>query len=247
MTNVKYNLSKTIMKSAFVTGASQGLGKGFADYLLETGWRVFAGTLKDMNDLEKKENLHWVEIDVTDDKSIERALEIIFAETKVLDLLINNAGVNKDTATNNQKDLVSSLPKLNRQLLLRMFEVNAVSPIMITKKFLRILNGDLSFVINISSCRASFHDNDEQSNYKGNYGYRASKLALNMLTFCSLYDLPKNVKTFAVHPGDVKSQMNLAGHQKPIEQAEKILHIMDNWHDEKNGRFFNYDGNFYQL
>ncbi|MDD4989055.1 MAG: SDR family NAD(P)-dependent oxidoreductase [Candidatus Pacebacteria bacterium] len=234
------------MKAAFITGADRGLGRGFVDFLLQEGYIVFAGVLEKGGDLPQAQNFFPIPLDVTDDVSIELAVMRVLQQTSSLHLLINNAGVNKNTATGNQKDLVSSLPDLDRKLMLKMFEINAVSPLMVTKKFLPLLLDDPSFVINISSDRASFH-HQEPGDYKGNYGYRGSKIALTMLTFCSLYDMPKNVKTFAVHPGDVKSAMNSKGTQQPQEQAEKILNITKNWNDKNNGAFLNYDGSLFPL
>ena len=66
-----------------------------------------------------------------------------------------------------------------------------------------------------------------------------------MLTFCSVMDLPDNVKTFSVHPGDVKTDMNEDGTDLPFDQAKKIIEITNNWKDEMNGRFLRYDGTYY--
>jgi NAD(P)-dependent dehydrogenase (short-subunit alcohol dehydrogenase family) len=126
-----------------------------------------------------------------------------------------------------------------------MLNTNAVSPLMITKAFLGMLTSDPSFVINVSSDRASYHD--KLSNTHANYGYRASKAALNMYTFCSTWDLPNNVKTFAVHPGNMKTDMNPTGIDNPNDQTKSILQILDNWEDSLNGKFLNYDGNLYPL
>ncbi len=233
------------MKYALITGAGRGLGKGFVDYLLDQGYFVFAGLREFRSEFKNKEGLEYVTLDVSDDKSIGDCLNEISSKTDHLDLLINNAGVNKDSVTNNHKELVCNLEKLDRKLLLEMFNVNSISPIINTQRFLGLLKSNPSFVINISSCRASFHDEFENSN--GNYGYRASKIALNMMTFCSIKDLPENVKTFAIHPGSVKSEMNPVGDQTPYDQAEKIISITRNWKDEFNGQFMRWSGKKYPL
>lgn len=232
-------------KYAFVTGASQGLGKAFCQYLSVNGYVVFAG-IRDIGRFDLKDaNIYPVAIDVTSDQSISQACERVCEKTRVIDLLINNAGINKDTATLGNKDLVCKLDKLDRGLLLQMFNTNSIAPIMVIKEFLPLLMSDPCFVINISSNRASFHD--ELSNENANYGYRASKVALNMFTFCSVYDLPKNVKTFAVHPGDMKTNMNPDGVDDPYIQAEKIIEITKNWKDDFNGKFLRYSGELYPL
>ncbi|MCX7928069.1 MAG: SDR family NAD(P)-dependent oxidoreductase [Patescibacteria group bacterium] len=230
---------------AFVTGASQGLGKAFCEYLSVNGYFVFAG-VRDIQRFDlAHENVCPVVIDVTSDSSISQACEKVREKTNAIDLLINNAGINKDTATFGNKNLVCKLDQLDRGMLLKMFNTNSVSPLMVTKCFLPFLVTDPCFVINISSNRASFHD--ELPNENANYGYRASKIALNMYTFCSVWDLPKNVKTFAVHPGDMKTHMNPDGVDDPLIQAEKIINITKNWNDEFNGKFLRYSGELYPL
>ena len=228
------------MKYAFVTGGNRGLGRGFVDYLSSVDFYVFAGIRKPTSEFKDSKFLEWIKMDVSDDKSIEKAVEYVTHKTKVLELLINNAGVNKDTATNNHKEFVCSFKELRRQNLLTMFNVNSISPLIVSKYFLNLLTSNPSFIINISSCRASY--NDEYENSTGNYGYRASKAALNMLTHCSTWDLPKNVKTFSVHPGGVKTDMNPTGKDDPVEQAKKIIKISENWKDEFNGKFLRYNG-----
>jgi NAD(P)-dependent dehydrogenase (short-subunit alcohol dehydrogenase family) len=230
------------MKTALVTGANRGLGKGFVEYLVSIGYVVFAGVRKP-DSVIATDKVIQVELDISSDESIKETFKYISSKTKSLDIIVNNAGVNKESATNNNKELVSKLGKLDRKSLNHMFDVNAVSPLILTKEFLPILLSNPSFVINISSCRASF--NDEYPNSSGNYGYRASKSALSMLTFCSVMDLPKNVKTFSVHPGDVKTDMNEDGTDLPFDQAKKILDITKTWKDEMNGRFLRYDGTYY--
>lgn len=231
------------MKSVLITGAGRGLGKGFVEYFLDAGYFVFAG-VRGVSDLKEATNLKIVLLDVSDDESIESAFKLVLGYTDKLNYLVNNAGLNKDTATNNNKDIVCKLTKLNRKVLLEMFDINAISPMMVIKKFLPLLTDDPSFVINISSNRASFRDT---TNTSGNYGYRASKVALNMMTLASLYDLPNNVKTFAVHPGDVKTDMNPEGNQQPKKQAESIVSIALDWDEKKNGKFLKEDGSYYPI
>lgn len=238
---------KTGMKTAFVTGGGRGLGKGFAKYFLSEGFQVFIGVRnpnKVRDDLRNK-NLVAIKMDVSDDGSIKSAFEEVRKKTDYIDYLINNAGLNKDSATNGKKELVCNLNVLDRKTLLKMFNVNSISPIMILKFFLPLLKSTPSFVVNISSARSSYKD--EYVNKNGNYGYRASKAALNMMTFSSLFDLPKNVKTFAVHPGGVKTDMNPTGEHDPVEQAKKIIDITKSWKEEFNGKFLRFDGVFYPL
>ena len=221
---------------------------GFSKYFLNEGFKVFIGVRQPKKvsaELKKNKNLIIIKLDVSDDKSIKVAFKEVSNQTDHLDYLINNAGLNKDSATNGNKELVCNLKDLDRISLLKMFDVNSVSPMMVLKSFLPLLNSQYSFVINITSGRSSYKD--EYPNTNGNYGYRASKAALNLMTFSSLFDLPKNVKTFAVHPGGVKTDMNPTGEHDPVEQAKMIVDISKNWKDEYNGKFLRFDGSFYPL
>lgn len=233
------------MKVALITGSNRGLGLGFVQYLSSNGWQVFAG-MRDITSFKQKiKNVIPVQLDVSNDESIEDAFQKISSQVDTIDLLINNAGSNKKSATNGKSDLVCKLPSLNREKLLDMFSTNTVGPLMVTKIFLSLLNASPSYVLNISSDRASFHD--EIPNSSANYGYRASKVAFNMMTFCSLDDLPNNVKTAAVHPGSVLTDMNPAGDTTPQEQAEKIVALTESWQDEWNGKFIRANGEYYPL
>ncbi|MBI3559445.1 SDR family NAD(P)-dependent oxidoreductase [Candidatus Gottesmanbacteria bacterium] len=236
------------MKTVFITGANRGLGLGFVEYLLGQGMLVFAGARnisKFDPKLKENSNFRAVSMNISEDSSIEKAAIEISKEITQLDFLINNAGVNKDTATNNHRELADNLFSLNRQVLLKMFDINSVSPMLMIQKFLPLLISNPSFIINISSDRASYQP--EFPVNSGNYGYRASKTALNMFTFCSLHDLPKNIKIFAVHPGETKTDMNPNGKNLPIDQAKKIIEITKNWKEEFNGKFLRFDGNLYPL
>lgn len=233
------------MKYAFVTGAGGSLGSGFVEYLSTHGYYVFAGVKDIKTDYKNSELVEYVQCDISDDQSISSCVNQVITKTERIDLIVNNAGINKDSATGGHDDLVSTLGHLKREYLLTMMNINAVSPLMIIQAFERLLTPDHSFIINISSSRASYHD--EYTNDTANYGYRASKSALNMFTYCSTTNLLPNIKTFAVDPGDIKSNMNSEGEQTPLEQAEKIMAIKDNWKDEYNGKFMRWDGNYYPL
>lgn len=233
------------MKTAFVTGANRGLGAGFVEVLVAEGYRVFAGVRKLESLPATNDVVTPIQIDTADDASISRAFEEIKKHTSQLDLLINNAGANKDSATDGHPEKVCRLEHLEREFLLKMFSINTIGPLLVTKQFQSLLTAQPSFVINISSCRASYHD--QMPNTSPNYGYRASKAALNMMTFCSTQELPANVKTVAVHPGSVLTDMNPKGDSSPKDQAEKIVGLTERWQDDWNGRFLWPTGEFYEL
>lgn len=89
-------MSKTIL----ITGTSNGFGNDIARTLAAAGHRVFA-TMRDVNGRHSaaaKElnanGIETLELDVTDDASVDAAFKALFEKTDgQLDVLINNAGV----------------------------------------------------------------------------------------------------------------------------------------------------------
>lgn len=230
------------MKTAIVTGANRGLGKGFVEYLIEHGYFVFA-CARNCDTITKTDNCIPISMDISNNESINDAATQIKKHVSHIDLLINNAGVNSRTSSNNQPEKASLLAQLDRQTINTMFDINATSQMIVIQQLADLLT-DESYVLNISSDRASFHDEFENST--ANYGYRSSKIALNMLTFCLTWDLPSKIT--AVHPGSVETESNPYGSINPYDAAEQIItNIVDNWRDEFRGAFTRFDGSLYPL
>ena len=89
-------MSKTIL----ITGTSNGFGNDIAQTLAAAGHRVFA-TMRDINGRHREaaqalnaKGIETLELDVTDDASVDAAFKALFAKTgDKLDVLINNAGI----------------------------------------------------------------------------------------------------------------------------------------------------------
>ena len=88
-------MSKTIL----ITGASSGFGRDTAETLAQAGHRVFA-TLRDAagrNRLHaealRSKGIEVVELDVTDEASVERGVASALDRAGRLDVLVNNAGI----------------------------------------------------------------------------------------------------------------------------------------------------------
>ncbi len=227
------------MKTVLITGSNRGIGRALVEHFLSTGYLVYAGSRMLVHDNAENKNLRRLVIDVQDDKSISSAIEYIKKESGSLDLLINNAGISKGSEIIEDPKFVSKLESLERSKLITMFDVNTVSPLIVAKYAVPIMTNSGSFIVNLSSLRATI---ENSKNGNGNYGYSSSKLALNMMTLCLVHDLPENISTFTVHPGSVETDMNPNGRMTPNESANAIAAIIENWKLEFNGRFLNYDG-----
>jgi NAD(P)-dependent dehydrogenase (short-subunit alcohol dehydrogenase family) len=86
-------------KNILITGASSGFGRDTAETLALAGHRVFA-SMRDINgrnrshtDALKAKGIDVVELDVTSDESVEKAVQSVLAQAGRLDVVINNAGI----------------------------------------------------------------------------------------------------------------------------------------------------------
>src|SRR5258707_1106282 len=92
-------------QTILVTGSTSGFGRLTVETLARQGYTVFAGmraaagknapAAEELRALAERERLalHSIEIDVTDDASVERAIAVIIETTDRLDVVVNNAGV----------------------------------------------------------------------------------------------------------------------------------------------------------
>lgn len=74
-----------------VTGASRGIVLAITETLVKDGYTVYAG----VRDVEKKypKNFRVLELDVTNQLSVERAFKTIMDSEGRIDVLVNNAGI----------------------------------------------------------------------------------------------------------------------------------------------------------
>jgi NADP-dependent 3-hydroxy acid dehydrogenase YdfG len=88
-------MSKTIL----ITGASSGFGRDTAETLHCAGHTVYAsmrgvqGKNRDAAEALRKLGVKTVELDVSDDASVEAGVENVLAEAGEIDVLVNNAGI----------------------------------------------------------------------------------------------------------------------------------------------------------
>jgi NADP-dependent 3-hydroxy acid dehydrogenase YdfG len=89
----------SISKTILITGASTGFGRDTAETLARAGHTVFA-SMRDTRarnrkhaDELQKQGIKVVELDVSSDASVEKAIEEVLANARTIDVLVNNAGV----------------------------------------------------------------------------------------------------------------------------------------------------------
>ena len=152
-------------------------------------------------------------LDVADPASIEKFPSAIPFEH--VDLLINNAGVGTFERT---------LSVTTAALMVDTFKVNTLGPLLVCKEMLaaNMIGGTKgSIVANVTSKMGSIDDNGSG----GSYAYRASKVALNMVTRSfSIDNKDNNIETILLHPGKVTWE---EGRRKKPKQTNKVLVVVE--------------------
>ena len=180
-------------RTAVVTGASSGIGAAAARALAAQGWRVVVGARR----LDRLESLA-AEIagearflDVTDAASV----EAFCAEVEACDLLVNSAGGALG---------VTSIAEADDAQWLRMFEMNVMSTLRVTRALLPklIASGD-GQIITIGSIAG-------REAYRGGGGYNAAKHAVAaMMRVLRIELLGQPVRVSEIDPGMVETEFSV--------------------------------------
>lgn len=179
------------MTTVLVTGANRGIGLEFCRQLQARGDQVIAVCRATSPELETLGVRIEAGIDLTSEAAITSLVERL--ESLPLAGVILNAGLLEAT----------SLEALDPESLRRQFEVNAVAPLRLTQSLLGSL-GPGSKLALITSRMGSIDDNSSG----GSYGYRMSKVALNMAGKSLAIDLkPRGIAVAILHPGLVLTRM----------------------------------------
>ena len=94
-------------KKILVTGASGGIGHALVKKFVSLNANVLAtGTKTEKLDSLKKEfpNINILKFDISDHSKIEEFVENVYSQLVGLDVLINNAGINKDNLSIRMKE-----------------------------------------------------------------------------------------------------------------------------------------------
>lgn len=240
---VNANLIKD--KIVAVTGAGRGIGLALVKQLLDQGNTVIATARQPPAAAPLQElvsasgnRLHITQLDTSSPESIADWAQGLKEITKHLDVLINNAGIFQSGT--------KMLAELNQDTLLNEFKVNAVGPVLVTQQLIKaeLLGGQAkSLVVNMSSNLSSIGGD---VGWKGGYGYRGAKAALNMFSTVMVQELSdKNIDLVLMHPGFVDTDMTEGQDHTGIVQAPDsangIIKVLESGR-ELNGKLLTYEG-----
>lgn len=185
------------MKTAFVTGASSGIGRATAVALAAAGYQlVVAGRRREpLDDLARQlapVSVHVLTFDVRDRAAVDAAVAEVPAAFQHIDVLINNAGNAHGLAPIQDGDPADWDTMLDGNVKGLLYVSRAVLPRM----------GEGGFIVNIGSIAG-------YEAYANGNVYCASKAAVAMLTRTMRLDLlPRGIRVAEVAPGMVETKFS---------------------------------------
>ena len=214
------------MSTFLVTGGNRGIGLELCRQLSARGDHVIAACRASSKALEDTRAEIHDKVEVTDDASVRRLVEAL--DGKKIDVLINCAGIlTRET-----------LDDLDIDRIRRQFEVNAIGPLRVTAALLPNLHTGSKVAI-ITSRMGSIEDNTSGSRY----GYRMSKVAVNMAGRSLAWDLKeRGIAVVLLHPGMVSTEMTGRQGIPPEQAASGLIRRIDELDMQKTGTFWHQNG-----
>ncbi|MEO1920341.1 SDR family NAD(P)-dependent oxidoreductase [Blastomonas marina] len=186
-------------KTAFVSGATAGIGKATVEALVKAGWRCVAtGRRKERLDALVAElgadKVHPCVFDVRDGEAMDAAIAALPAEFAGIDLLVNNAGLAQGLAPAQEADLDDWQT---------MIDTNVSAMVRLTRKLLPGLIERKGAIVTIGSVAGSYI-------YPGGNVYAGSKAFANHFTLALRADLHgTGVRVTCIEPGMVETEFTM--------------------------------------
>jgi len=187
-------------KTAIITGASRGIGKGIAEVFAEHGANVaftYSSSVEAANQLEGELNAKGIKAKAykSNAASFDEAQQLVadvLEEFETIDILINNAGITKDNL----------LMRMGEEDFDKVIEVNLKSVFNMVKAVQRtMLKARKGSIINMSSV-VGVKGNAGQSNYA------ASKAGIIGFSKSIALELgSRNIRSNVIAPGFIETEM----------------------------------------
>jgi len=182
-------------KKVLITGATGGIGQALVKKFVSLNALVLAtGTKNEKLDALKKEfpSINILKFDISDHSKIEEFIENVHSQMLGLDILINNAGINKDNLSLRMKE----------EEWQKVIDINLGSTFLLCKSAIKkMLKNKYGRIVNITSIVG----------HTGNLGqanYAASKAGIiGMTKSLAIEYAKKNITLNCVSPGFIKTNM----------------------------------------
>lgn len=197
-------------KTAIITGASRGIGHGIALAFAKEGANVaftYLSSEEKARALEAELAAHGIKAkgyksDAGDFKAAEDLVNAVVAEFGTVDVLVNNAGITRDTL----------LMRMSEQQWDEVINANLKSVFNLTKAVIKpMLKAKSGSIINMSSV-VGVKGNAGQSNYA------ASKAGIIGFTKSVALELgSRNIRSNAIAPGFIETEMTAVLDEKVVQ------------------------------
>jgi NAD(P)-dependent dehydrogenase (short-subunit alcohol dehydrogenase family) len=192
-------------KTTVVTGATDGLGRATALMLAANGYRVFGGgrnpgKLASLQSEASQRQLALtvLEMDVTSDDSVSRAIEAIQHAAGTIDILVNNAGIG----------FIAPMEEISLADLRRQYETNVFGVVRVTQHVLPGMRAQgRGRIVNMSSVAGKVST--------PLFGpYSSSKFALESISDAWRLELAQfGIQVILIEPGVIPSGMENAARE----------------------------------
>jgi NAD(P)-dependent dehydrogenase (short-subunit alcohol dehydrogenase family) len=201
-------------RTVLITGGTDGLGKAMALLLAHRGYHVFAAARSaekraelDRIAAEKRMPLETLELDVTADASVQRAVKVVLQKFGHIDVLINNAGV----------AYVGTVEDLTLEDWHRQFETNFFGVIRVTQAVIPHMRQRNKGRIVLISSVAGLVTAPAQGSYS------ATKHALEALGNALRHELHSfGIRTILIEPGFIMTGIQKAAQDLITPYEDKI-------------------------
>lgn len=202
-------------KIALIVGASSGVGKACADYLIKKRYIVY-GTSRKAEFGQVIDEINMLPLNVTEESSIKAAVDYIYEKEGAINVMINCPGYG----------LAGSVEDISIAEAKEIFDTNFFGIMACNQAILPLMRKQRSgLIINISSV-AGFISIPYQSMYS------ASKYALEAMTEALRIEVKQfNIRVSLIAPGDMKTNFerryaakaNNSVYQKACERAVNAM------------------------
>jgi NAD(P)-dependent dehydrogenase (short-subunit alcohol dehydrogenase family) len=214
------------MPTTLVTGCNRGIGLQLVTQLQARGDNVIGVCRTSTPELNALDVRIIDGIDVSDGPSVQSLKAAVGDEP--LDILINNAGILRR----------DKFGQIDYDVMLRQYEVNALGPLRVAEALANNLRQGSKVAI-VSSRVGSIDDNGSG----GNWGYRASKTAVNMIGTNLMHELkPRGIAVAMLHPGLVATDMTGQHGISAADSARGLIERITELNLENSGGFWHAEG-----
>ncbi|MDC1161569.1 SDR family oxidoreductase [Gammaproteobacteria bacterium] len=207
MTNINFK-NKTVV----ITGGSKGIGLEITKTFLKHQANVIIlARNKPKQKIQSKGNVgYFIECDIRDTESIDRAIKDIASKYKSIDVLINNAGGAP------MADSLTASPKFHEAII----DLNLTAPLNLSQKIAKkmIKQKTVSNIINISSVTATRPT-------PGSAAYGAAKGALVNLTKTLAVEWAPKIKVNSIIVGYIETENSILhyGSKSEIKKVAETI------------------------